>query len=108
VFSAAFIAHVEAAYDGDDDKNDLCRVVPHPSTPLDWLRSTLGNTANAARWRRDPALRAWLVASRLDGFSRTRADGEGSAENLDLLARIAAATGPAVTNLERLLATDVR
>ncbi len=104
VFSAAFIAHIEAAYDDDEAKNDLCRVVPHPSTPLDWLRSTLGNTANAGRWRRDAALRDWLVTSRLDGFSRTRAEVEDNPEHLGLLARIAAAAGPAMANLERLLA----
>ena len=29
VFSAAFIAHVEAAYTDDDLKNELCHVIPH-------------------------------------------------------------------------------
>ncbi|MGI9615863.1 MAG: NAD(P)-binding protein, partial [Acidimicrobiales bacterium] len=50
VFSAAFIAHVEAAYDDAARKNELCNVVPHPDTDLDWLRVTLANTLNGVLW----------------------------------------------------------
>jgi hypothetical protein len=69
VFSAAFIAHIEAAYDEPDHKNELCAVVPHPDTHLDWLRVTLANTLNGIRWRQDPDLAAWLASARLDGFT---------------------------------------
>jgi hypothetical protein len=37
-FSAAFVAHVEAAVVGDGRKNALCTPVPLPEVPLDWLR----------------------------------------------------------------------
>lgn len=103
VFSAAFIAHVEATYDGDDAKNERCAVVPHPNGVTDWLRNLVADAANAARWRREPALRAWLVGARLDGFSRSRREAGEDPEHLDLLRRIAAATAPAVANVERLL-----
>lgn len=69
VFSAAFIAHAEVAYDNDDHRNMLCGVVPHPDAATDWLRSSLGNSMNSANWNADPELVAWLSNARLDGFS---------------------------------------
>lgn len=109
VFSAAFIAHVEAAYDQRDEQNRLCTVVPHPDSDLDWLRVTLGNTLNAIQWRSDSALTAWLNDARLDGFSRTgrypTGAGEGRpSELLGSTRRMLASTGPAVENLQRLIA----
>ncbi|MEX1106127.1 MAG: NAD(P)/FAD-dependent oxidoreductase [Ilumatobacteraceae bacterium] len=71
VFSAAFIAHIEAAYDTDDDRNDLCGVVPHPDSDTDWIRTTYGNSLNSARWGADADLQNWLAHARLDGFSAT-------------------------------------
>jgi hypothetical protein len=49
VFSAAFIAHVEAAYSDDAVKNDLCVPIPHPDSDLDWLRTTIANNRNLLR-----------------------------------------------------------
>jgi len=69
VFSAAFIAHVEAAYSDADRQNTLCGVVPHPDTATDWIRASYGNSLNSAHWNADADLRAWLEAARLDGFS---------------------------------------
>ena len=73
VFSAAFIAHCEAAYATEDDKNYLCGVVPHPDSATDWIRTSYGNSLNGARWKADPELQAWLSGSRLDGFSSAEA-----------------------------------
>ncbi|MCS5569120.1 MAG: NAD(P)-binding protein, partial [Pseudomonadales bacterium] len=39
VFSAAFIGHVEASYEDEQQKNELCAVVPHPNSDIDWLRN---------------------------------------------------------------------
>ena len=72
VFSAAFIGHVEAAYDDEALKNELATVVPHPNTDIDWMRVQLGNTLNSARWREDAALTDWLTQSRLDPFTSAR------------------------------------
>ena len=69
VFSAALIAHVELAYEGDEKKNEICSPVPHPNTHVDFLRTTIQNGTNQARWALDPELSAWLHASRLDGFT---------------------------------------
>lgn len=68
-FSAAFIAHVEATREGDAEKNRLCQVVPLPNHATDWIAMTLANLMNQGQWSADPELRAWILASRLDGFS---------------------------------------
>lgn len=68
VFSAAFIAHVEAAYSDDAVKNDLCVPIPHPDSDLDWLRTTIANNCNLLRWAEDSGLQTWLDNARLDGF----------------------------------------
>ena len=70
VFSAAFIGHVEAAYESVGEKNDLCQVVPHPDTSVDFLRTMRDSNRNAARWAQDAGLQTWLQHARLDGFSR--------------------------------------
>jgi hypothetical protein len=66
VFSAALIAHVEAAYPDDTVKNQLCVPLPHPDTDLDWLRITLADFGNQLRWLDDPDLTGWLSTARLD------------------------------------------
>lgn len=66
VFSAAFIAHVEAAYPDDATRNDLCAPVPHPNTDLDWLTATFAEHRNQIRWLEDTDLMEWLCAARLD------------------------------------------
>ena len=66
VFSAAFIAHVEAAYSDDALKNELCAPVPHPDSDTDWLRTTIATNRNYQRWSEDAELQAWLDRSRLN------------------------------------------
>ncbi|MGB6207601.1 NAD(P)-binding protein [Mycobacterium sp.] len=66
VFSAALTAHVEAAYHDDATRNDLCAPVPHPSTDLDWLTTTMAEQHNQIRWLDDADLFEWLCAARLD------------------------------------------
>jgi hypothetical protein len=68
-FSAAFIAHLEATLDDDEEKNALCRPVRVPEVPLDWLRMHLDSAANQLRWSQRPALQVWLRQSRLDAFA---------------------------------------
>jgi hypothetical protein len=66
VFSAAFIAHVESAYDDDAVKNELCSAIPHPDSDLDWLRMTHGDLRNQQRWLQDADLTDWLSSARLN------------------------------------------
>jgi hypothetical protein len=69
VFSAAVIAHVEAAYDDDATRNAYCAPVPNPEVPLDWLRMMLTYNRNQLRWFDDPAMMAWLDTARLNILS---------------------------------------
>jgi len=108
-FSAAFIAHVEATLDLDDDgKNALCQAVPVPEQPLDWLRMQLQTARNQQRWSRQPGLQDWLRRSRLEAYSGLMA----AAAPLDaawpaLQARLQQARGPALQRLAELLAAEV-
>jgi hypothetical protein len=104
VFSAAFIAHIEAAYDGEDAKNDLCTVVPHPDTHIDFLRTTLGNNLNQLKWGQDAELTAWLAEARLDGFGQAMPSGELDPESQALLDKIMTYGGAALGKLQTYLA----
>ena len=104
VFSAAFIAHVEAAYDDDETKNELATVVPHPNTDIDWLRVTMANGMNSARWRMDPELATWLEGARLDAFSELRATSAAADPAVTALLERAADAGlPAMQNLHKFI-----
>jgi len=104
VFSAAFIAHVEAAYADDVLKNSLCAVVPHPDSSVDYLRTTLANSLNTLRWAQDAALTAWVARSRLDIFgTAAMVSSADSAEVQEAQRLLAAHAAPALANLQRLL-----
>lgn len=66
VFSAALIAFVESRPIADAAKNALCRVVPSPEVPTDWIRMWATTLANGHEWGQDPDVRKWLAQSRLD------------------------------------------
>ncbi len=105
VFSASFVAHVEAAYDDEAEKNRLCAVVPLPNSTFDFLRMTEAFMLNQFNWSQDKALRAWLGSNRLDGFGKlARGIGEDQPDKLAVLARLRAASVPAMVNLQRLIA----
>jgi hypothetical protein len=65
-FSAAVIAHVEAAYPDDDTRNAFCNPVPYPQEPTDWLRMMLTFNRNQLKWFSDPDMMAWVDAARLN------------------------------------------
>lgn len=67
LFSAAVIAWVESHVADAAEQNALCRVVPGPAVPLDWLRMWAITLANVARWRGNRELQAWLAQCRLNG-----------------------------------------
>jgi hypothetical protein len=46
VFSAAFIAHAEATYDTMEEKNKLCRPIPHPDEAVDFALVQLQSHLN--------------------------------------------------------------
>lgn len=107
VFSAAFIAHAEAACGGwveEARKNELCRPIPHPTLPLDWLATRVHDYADAMHWYAEPELAAWLARARLDWFGKWATPlpedpGERAAAGEARAARVKALCG----KLQRLL-----
>lgn len=114
VFSAAFIAHIEATYysqphdnnghDSQDHKNELCQLVPLPNHDTDWLLGMAAQMRNQYRWSEEPGLREWMVNNRLDGFSALmQTDDNTTPEHLQILGRMKAAVPLALQNLKPLI-----
>lgn len=109
VFSGAFIAHVEATYDSEREKNDLCTVVPLPNDASDWVIVTAGLMLNQMRWSQDKALRAWIAGNRLDGFTRLMQNVDTSdAGKMALLMRLKENAAPAMMKLQQFIAELTR
>jgi len=108
VFSAAFIAHVEATR-GDDEteKNRLCGVVQLPDRELDYLRFTSQFMINQYNWAQDSEIRSWLLNNRLDGFSKMVSDvKKEDADKRATLKRLREFAVPAVVKLEEYIAAE--
>ena len=111
VFSAALIGYVEATYQEDEKKNELCKPVSHPSTDIDFLRNSLADSINRANWDKDPKLRRWLQGCRLDFASHVLNSSRlvkfvsllGRLPFLPIPNRIAAAQEKATRNIEKIL-----
>jgi hypothetical protein len=101
VFSGAFIAYIESNYVDESSKNELCTVVPHPDSDVDYARILLADTLNATRWSEDERLKDWLEHSRVDGFTQP-----GWLDHLDDEGRaaLAALTAAAVEQLGAYMA----
>ena len=105
VFSASAIAHVEVAYETDEEKNALCAVVPLPDTTLDFMKLTLAFMTNQYNWGQDPEMRAWLLNNRLDGFSKTVSEvPKDDHTKRDILKRLRNSAMPAAIRLTELIA----
>jgi hypothetical protein len=106
VFSAALIAHVEATFDDDAEKNALCTPIVPPTLATDWLRMLDVSMKNQQRWSRHPALQQWLAGSRLNALFNTVARIQpDEAEKIALMQRYRQAIKPAVARLPELIAT---
>ena len=103
-FSAAFIAHVEAVYDDDAIKNDLCAPISTPDVAADWLRNMLSDLRNAKRWAAEKALRTWIAEHRLSGAGFPDTGAASSPEGIRILERLREARPRAAAGLARLVA----
>ncbi|MBF4488376.1 NAD(P)/FAD-dependent oxidoreductase [Psychrobacter sp. N25K4-3-2] len=104
VFSAAFIAHIEASYDDETVKNELCQVVPIPNHDTDFLVGLVKQMQNQMRWSKEPALREWMINNRLDGFTKlVRASEDTPPEELAILKRLKEAGPKAAANMPKLM-----
>ena len=104
VFSAAFIAHVEAKYP-EEAKNKLTQVVPLPNHDTDWVKLTAAFMRNQYIWGQDPELKKWLVENRLDGFSQLLANIDPNDwEKAQIADKLRRNIEPAAANIQKLLA----
>jgi len=104
VFSAAFIAHIEANYDDEAIKNELCQVVPLPNHDTDWIIGTAAQMQNQFRWSKEPGLRDWLLSNRLDGFTAlVMPNDDNTPEQNALLLRLKEAAPKAAENISKLI-----
>jgi len=112
-FSAALIGHLEATLqDSPEDaarKQQYTKVAPMTDSVTDWVRAQVTTLTNQSAWMNNPELRGWIVGCRLDPFyaaiMRTRPE---ELEKQAVVNRLRTVSGPALENLTRLLATDVR
>jgi hypothetical protein len=105
-FSAAFIAHVEATFRNDDERNLVCRPIAPPTVPLDWLRMLRVQLDNRRAIDAYPELQAWQIETRLDPFRKTARERLGVDDEATAhFQRYLANAGPARARLDELLAS---
>ena len=105
VFSGSLIAHVEANYQTEEEKNRLCAVVPLPNNAEDFVPMTLAAMMNQFNWSQDKPLRQWIRANRLDGFTKlTQNVSPDDTEKMAILMRMRDNAPKAVANLMKLAA----
>ena len=105
VFSGSLIAHVEANYQTEEEKNRLCAVVPLPNNAEDFVPMTLAAMMNQFNWSQDKPLRQWIRANRLDGFTKlTQNVSPDDTEKMAILMRMRDNASKAVANLMKLAA----
>jgi NAD(P)-binding Rossmann-like domain len=104
-FSAALVAYVEAHYEDDAKKNELCATVPFPDGIELFPATNIVNMMNQVRWSQDAKLRNWIRTSRLDGFGKVIAAADpNDAAKAAMLAKIQTHGMAAVMNLQKLAA----
>jgi hypothetical protein len=103
-FSAALIAHVEALYDDDAIKNDICAPIATPDVAADRLRNVLSDLRNGQRWAAEKGLGAWIAEHRLSGAGLPDTGAASSPEGKRILERLRETRPRAAENLARLVA----
>lgn len=105
VFSAALIAHVEATFESERQKNGMCHVAILPNHVNDWVKMTAANMMNQYLWSRDENMRTWLYHNRLDGFTKLiQSIKPEETEKLKVMQRIKDAAMPAMGKLQQFIA----
>lgn len=100
IFSAAFIAHIEATQEKEQVKNEICGVVALPNHDTDWIKTLEGQIENQFTWSKHKEIRDWLYHNRLDGFSKmVRDTPKEDVEKQAILKKLRAYMMPAMSKL---------
>ena len=103
-FSAAMIAWLEANVEGEAAQNALSAAVPLPDTIDDFPNAQLFNMTNQSQWSKNPALKAWIVENRLEGFGKTmRSVPPTDTAKLAILQQMQPAAMESIANLQRMI-----
>ncbi len=104
-FSAALVAFVEANYEDDGIKNQLCKSVPFPHSMDQYPACNMANMMNQMNWMQDKKLSKWIQDSRLDGFGKViAAIDKADDEKMAVLMKFRNNAMAAMANLQRLSA----
>ncbi len=104
-FSAALVAFVEAHFDDEAEKNELCTTVPFPDGLNLFPATNIVNMMNQFKWGQNKRLRNWIRTSRLDGFGKVIAAVDpDDAEKQAILGKFQTHAMAAMANLQRLAA----
>ena len=103
-FGAAVTGYVEATRDDDDEKNRLCPPSPYPDSLKQWADMNVRGTRAAMAFGAEPDIAAWANTVALNP-SRIPPDHAATDELGRLRERVAAATGPGLEALTRLMET---
>lgn len=102
---AAVIGHIEAAYDDETIKNELCMPMQTPNAPADFVRLALEDLQAGRRWSADKTLHRWVVEHRLTGAGIGQADVSVHDPAADhIRKRLREARPKAEANLSRIIA----
>jgi hypothetical protein len=102
---AAVIGHIEAAYDDEATKNELCKPMQTPNAPEDWVRLALEDLQAGGRWSVDKTLHRWVAEHRLTGAGIGQADVAAHDPDADRIRkRLREARPKGEANLSRLIA----
>jgi hypothetical protein len=104
-FSGAFIGFLESSTLGDDDKNGFAAPIGISDTVEDYLFALATDLANRNVCGKNALVRAWIAASRTDGYAKVaREVDRNDADKMLMLSRLREATAAAGRNLPHLLA----
>jgi hypothetical protein len=104
-FSAAFIGFLESSTLSDDDKNGFAAPIGLSDTVEEYLFALATDLSNRNLCAKNALVRAWIAASRTDGYTKlAREVDRNDAVKMLLLARLREATVAAARNLPNLLA----
>ncbi|MEM9740014.1 MAG: NAD(P)-binding protein [Pseudomonadota bacterium] len=102
-FSAAMIAFLEAKYESEAEKNRFTAPIEVEETLEGFVRGQIADFANRMNANVDPALRKWVLESRLDGFTRMAVQVDKTDEaKVSILKELRGASMAAAMNLPKL------
>jgi hypothetical protein len=100
-FGAALAGYVEAIFDDDGQKNELCPPSPFPDTPASWARMNAIGARAAASFTSDPDIKAWSDTVALNP-ARMPPETADSTELAAALARLREHAGQGIARMAEL------